>query len=71
MQFQMDLGDAQLRQLMEDLCQEVALRELNVPPQGPTIRLMEDPSKKWGPNVDYQELTFLRGRGWEPRGQPP
>ena len=26
-QFQMDLGDAQLRQLMEDLCQEVAHRE--------------------------------------------
>ena len=30
-QFHMDLGDAQLRQLMEDLCQEVAHRELNVP----------------------------------------
>ena len=34
-QFQIDLGnlgDAQLRHLMEDLCQEVALGELNVPP---------------------------------------
>ena len=27
-----DFGDAQLRQLMEDLHQEVALREFNVPP---------------------------------------
>ena len=27
-----DPGDAQLRLLMEDLCQEVALRELNAPP---------------------------------------
>ena len=27
-----DLGDAQLRQLMEDLCQEVALMELDAPP---------------------------------------
>ena len=35
-QFQMDLGDSQLRQLMEDLCQEVALRELNVPPRYPS-----------------------------------
>ena len=33
-QFQMDLGDlgdAQLRQLKKDICQEVALRELNAP----------------------------------------
>ena len=22
------------------------------------------------PNVDDQEVTFLRGVGWEPRGQP-
>ena len=39
-QFQVDLGDlgdAQLRQLMEDLCQEVALRELNVPPRDPPL----------------------------------
>ena len=30
-QFQMGLGDAQLRQFMEDLHQEIALRELNAP----------------------------------------
>ena len=51
-QFQMDLGDlggAQLRQLLDDLCQEVALRELNVPPQEPTVRLLGDSSRSWGP----------------------
>ena len=31
-QFHMDLGNGQLRQLMEDLCQEVAHRELNALP---------------------------------------
>ena len=31
------LGDDELWQLMEDLCQEVALRELNAPPQDPPL----------------------------------
>ena len=34
-QFQADLGDAELWQLMEDLCWEVVLRELNAPPRDP------------------------------------
>ena len=46
-QFQMDLGDTQLKQLMEDLCREVALRELNVP-QGPTANPLGKSSGKQG-----------------------
>ena len=69
-QFQMDLGDAQLRQLIEDLCQEVTLRELNVPPRDPPLGHWGTPTGNRDPNVDDQEVTFLRGRGWEPRGQP-
>ena len=65
-----DLGNAQLWQLMEHLHQEVALRELNAP-QGPTIRPPGTPAENRDPNVDDQEVIFLRGRGWEPSGQPP
>ena len=51
-QYQMDLrdlGDAQLRQVMENLCQEVSLRELNESPQGPTIGSLGKLNGKWGP----------------------
>ena len=66
----MDLGDAQLSQLMEDLCQEVALRELNVPPRDPVSGHWGTPAGNRDPNVDDQEVTFPRGKGWEHRGQP-
>ena len=70
-QFQIDLGDAQLRQFMEDLCQEVTHRELNVPPRTLHLGCWRTPAGDGDPNVDDQEVTFPRGRGWEPRGQPP
>ena len=44
-----DLGDAPLRQLMEDLWQEVAQRELKCVPQGPTLEPLEVPCRWWGP----------------------
>ena len=72
-QFQANLGDlgkAELRQLMEDLCQEVALRELNVPPRNPPLTPWGNPVGNRDPNVDDQEVTFLRWGRWEPRGQP-
>ena len=67
----MDLGDAQLRQLMEDLHQEMAHRELNVLPRDPPLGHWETPTGDWDPNVADKEDTFPRGRGWEPREQPP
>ena len=67
----MDLGDAQLRQLMEDLQQEVAHRELNMPSRGPTMGGWRIPAREGDPNVDDEEVIFLGGRGWELRGQPP
>ena len=67
----MDLGDDQLWQLMEDLCREVALRELNVPPKDPPLAPWGNPVGNEDPDVDDQDVTFLRGGGWEPRGQPP
>ena len=67
----MDLGDSQLRQLMEDLWQEVAHRELNAPSGGPTVGCWRILVGDGYPNVDDEEVTFLRGRGWESRGQPP
>ena len=65
-QIQMDLGDAQLGQLMEDFCWEVTLRELNVSPgtyhQPPGEFQWETGTPRW---------MTRRGEGWEPRGQPP
>ena len=56
---------------MEDLCQDIALRELNVPPRDPLFGQWETQAGNRDPDVDDQEATFPRGRGWEPRGQPP
>ena len=70
----MDLGDvrdAQLRQLMQDLQQEVAHRELNAPSRGQTAGCWRIPAGDGYPNVNDEEVTFFGGRGWEPRGQPP
>ena len=57
-------------QFMEDFHWEVALRELNTPPRDPPLTPWENPVGNRNPDVDDQEVTFLRGRGWEPRGQP-
>ena len=51
-QFQMDLGDAQLRQLMEDLWQEEALRELNAPPVT-NHQATGDSNRPWGPQCGW------------------
>ena len=58
-----DLKDAQLRQLMEDLNQEVAHRELNVPPRGSPMGLWRTLAGDRDSNVDDEEVTFLGGRG--------
>ena len=73
-QFHMDLWnleDAPLRQLMEDLQQEVGHRELNAPHRGPTLGCWRTLAGDRDTSVDDEEVTFLEGRGWEPRGQPP
>ena len=41
-----DLGDAQLRQLMEDLWQEAAQGELTASPSRATLGLLEDPCRR-------------------------
>ena len=66
----MDLGDAQLRQLMEDLQQEVAHRELHAPPRGPLPGHWRTPAGNGDTNMDGEEVTFLVRRGWETRGHP-
>ena len=53
-QFHMNLGDAQLRQLMEDLWQEVSQREVNASPQEPILRLLDVSSRRWGPQCGWQ-----------------
>ena len=65
-QFHMDLGDAQLRQLMEDLWQEVAHRELMCPPRNPPSGHWRTPAGDGDPNVDDKEVTFPGGRGGSP-----
>ena len=65
-QFYIDLGDlrdAQLRQLMEDLCQEVVHRELNVPPRISPPSCWRTPAGDRDPDVDDEEGSFPRGRG--------
>ena len=59
-QCQMDLGDTQLWQLMEDLCQEVAQRELNVFPMDPL-------SGHWGTQQAMGTLMWMtkRSPSWE------
>ena len=72
-QLQANLGDLagdELWQLMEDLCQEVTLRELNIPPRDPPPIPWGNPVGNGDPDVDDWEVTFPRGRGWEPPEQP-
>ena len=66
-----DLGDAQLRQLMEDLHWEVTLGELNMPSRDPLLTPWGNLVANGDPDMDDQEVTFTRGRGGESRGQPP
>ena len=52
---------------MEDLCQEVALQELNTPPRDPSPTPWGNPVGNSDPNVDDQEVIFPRGRVGTPR----
>ena len=65
-----DLADHELHQLMEDLCWEVALCELNAPPRNPSPTPWGNSAGSRDPDVDDQEVTFLRGVGAVPLGQP-
>ena len=58
-----DLADNKLHQLMENLCQEVALHELNTPPRNPPPMPWGNPVGNRDPKTDDQEVTFLRGGG--------
>ena len=61
----MDIGD------LEDAQWEVAHRELNVPTRGLPLGCWRTLAGDSDTDVDDKEVTFLGGRGWEPRGQPP
>ena len=65
-----NLADEELHQLMEDLCQEIALCKLHVPPSNPQPTLWGEPSGNGNLNGDDQEVTFPRGGGWVPPRQP-
>ena len=71
-QLQANLGglvDDALWQLMEDLCWEVTLWELNTPPGNHPPTPWGNPVGNGDPDVDDQEVTFLKG-GWVPPEQP-
>ena len=65
-----DLVDDELHQLMEDLHWEVTLHELNTSPRSHPPIPWGNPVGNGDPNTDDQEVTFLRGGGWVPVGQP-
>ena len=65
-----DLADQELHQLMEDLHQEVALHELNASPSSPPPMPWGNQAGNGDPDADDQEVTFPRGGGWIPLGQP-
>ena len=61
-----DLGDAHLWQLMENLWQEVAHRELNASLRGPPLGCWRTLAGVGDPNVDDEEVMFPGGRRWDP-----
>ena len=65
-----DHAEEKLWQLMEDLCWEVTLRELNTPPRDPPLTPWGNPVGIGDLDVDDWKVNFLRGGGWEPIGQP-
>ena len=66
-----DLADREMQQLMEDLQQEIALCELHAPPSNPQSTPWGKPSGSGNYQEDDLEVTFPRGGGWDPPGQPP
>ena len=65
-----DLADQEIQQLLEDFCWNVALHGLNAPPSSPPPMLWRNPTRNRDPDANDQEVTFLRGGGWVPPGQP-
>ena len=65
-----DLADQELCQLLEDLCWEVTLCELNTSPNSLPPMPWGNPAGSGDPNANDQEVTFPRGGGWVPLGQP-
>ena len=57
-----ELGDAQLRQLMEDLWQEAAQRELTTSPIGPPSSHWRTPASGMDADLEAEEVT-LQGEG--------
>ena len=53
-----DLGDAQLRQLMEDLCQEVSQRDLTASPIGPPSACWRAPAGGADAGLEDEEVTI-------------
>ena len=56
-----DLGDAQLRQLIEDFWQEGAQGELNASPIGPSLGCWRTPAWGGDPGVEDKEVTLQGG----------
>ena len=61
-----DLTDQELHQLLEDLCWEVTLCELNAHPSSPPLMPWENLTGNRDLDADDQEVTFLRGRAGSP-----
>ena len=65
-----DLTDHELHHLLEDLCREVALCELNALHRSPPQTPWGNPSGSRDPNVDHQECHLSKRGGWVLPGQP-
>ena len=64
-----DLNEHELRQLIEDLTQEIAQCKLTVPPSNPTPNEWICPLGSREPKEDDQEVTFPGGGRWGPLRQ--
>ena len=61
-----DLADAQLRQLMEDLCQKVVQRDLTMSPIGPPSGHLRAPAGGVDTNLEDEEVNLQGGRDGDP-----
>ena len=64
-----DLDDSELRQLVQDLSQEISQRGLTVPPSNPPPHDWTCPSDSQEPKEDDWEVTFPGGGRWGPERQ--
>ena len=65
-----DLANHGQHQLVEDFCQKITLHELNAAPSSPAPMPWGHPSGSRNAKEGNQEVTFPRGGGWVPLGQP-